>query len=412
MQEMEPQFIPTAVEPDLHRSNQVLCTDSPASRKRRLAYRGYDAGLNNHKMSMDIGVALAFLDRRQLVPYGFTPPWRGTRSRIAPEIARPITSLFDLFEVPVSIDLSHLHDKSPPPGIVCNWGPLYEAIFHLCRPEDLEDDKRFQYFRNGRPTIVTFDNETRSACDVIVNAETLTTYEHFFYLDDHAARDLASVMGCIRPRAPYRDLARSVAVAAGRFNAVHIRRGDFVTGSYTPRSGHVSCEEIARNLEEVFDRDTPLCLCTDADELSFFEPLVRAFPRTFLLERELLGMPEWRRRFDELPFNDDHVFSVLVQQIASLAETFVGTLASSFTSEIQRSRGFGGDQRFLYCYNDWPQHPCIVFERCEFAATQAGPYTWNQIQYPVEPRACSWLRVWPEAFRNMHVDDSATIEMS
>ncbi len=387
MQEIEPQFLPTAVERPL---------------TRRLAYRGYDAGLNNHKMSMDIGVALAYLDQRQLVPYGFSAPWRATRSRVTPEMARPITSLFDLFEVPVPIDLSHLHDVSPPPGVVCHWGPLYEAVFHLSRPEDLEGDERFHSFRNGRPRLVTLDKATRHAGDVVIDAETLTNYEHFFYLDDRATCDLAAAMGRIRPRVAYRDLARSFAEAVGRFNAVHIRRGDFVTGSYTPRSGSVSCEEITRNLEEVFDRDTPLCLCTDAEELSFFEPLFRTFPRTFLLERELLSMPEWRRRFDELPFNDDHAFSVLVQQIASLAETFVGTLLSSFTSEIQRSRGFGGDRRFLYCYNDWPQHPGIVFERCEFAATQAGPYTWNRIPYPVEARAYSWLRVWPEAFRNMH----------
>jgi GDP-fucose protein O-fucosyltransferase len=381
--------------------------------QRRLAYPGYDAGLNNHKMSMDIGIALAYLDRRQLVPYGFRPPWRVPQARVASESARQITSIFDLFEVPVFVDLSHLHEKSPPPGIVCNWGPLYEAVFHLNNTEYLLGDEHFQYFRNGRPRIVTLDNETRAAGDVIVDAQTLTTYEYFFYLDDQTARDLAAVMGGIRPKAPYRDLARSVAAAVGRFNAVHIRRGDFVTGSYTPRSRHVSCEEIARNLEEVFDRDVPLCLCTDASELSFFEPLFRTFPRTFLLERELLGTMEWRRRFDELPFNDDHGFSVLVQQIASLAETFVGTLSSSFTSEIQRSRGFRGDQRFLYCYNDWPQHPGIVFERCEFVATQGGPYTWNQIQYPVEPRACSWLRAWPEAFRNVQVGGcSAPIKMA
>jgi len=376
-----------------------------SSPERRLGYRGYDAGLNNHKMSMDIGVALAYLDRRQLVPYAFTPPWRATRSRVSPEMARPIASIFDLYEVPVDLDLSHLHNPSPPPGVVCRWGPLYEAVFHLSEPESLQHDERFQCFRNGRPTILTLDKETRHAGDVVIDAATLTNYEYFFYLDDRAATDLAAVMGRIRPRVSYRDLARSFAGAAGRFNAVHIRRGDFVTGSYTPRSGNVSCEEIVRNLEEVFDRDIPLCLCTDADELSFFEPLFQAFPRTFLLEHELLHMPEWRRCFDELPFNDDHAFSLLVQQIASLAETFVGTLASSFTSEIQRSRGFAGDTRFLYCYNDWPHDSRIVFQRCEFAATQAGPYTWNRIQYPVEPRAYSWLRAWPEAFRNMHVDE-------
>lgn len=364
-------------------------------------------------MSMDIGIALAFLDRRELVPYGFGSPWRSTRARIAPETARCITSPFDLFDVPVAVDLSHLRETCRPAGVVCDWGPLYESVFHLSKPEALHENRRFQCFRNGRPRVVTFDDEARAACDLVIDTATLTTYAYFFYLNDRMARDLAAVMGRERPLAPYRDLARSFAGAMGRYNAVHIRRGDFVTRSYTPRSSRVSGEEIARNLEEVFDRDTPLALCTDADEQTFFEPLLRTFPRAFFLEREILESDEWRARFDELPFNDDHGFSVLVQQIASLADTFAGTLFSSFTSEIQRARGFRGDPRFLYCYNDWPYHPHVAFERCEFKATHRGPYTWNRIRFPVDPRACSWLRDWPEAFRDVRIeDDSGTIVMA
>ncbi len=382
-------------------------------KERRLAFRGYHAGLGNYKMSMDIGIALAFLDRRELVPYGFGSPWRSTRARIAPETARCITSPFDLVDVPVAVDLAHLRETCRPAGVVCDWGPLYESVFRLSKLEALHENRRFQCFRNGRPRVVTFDDEARAARDLVIDTATLTTYAYFFYLNDRMARDLAAVMGRVRPLAPYRDLARSFAGAMGRYNAVHIRRGDFVTRSYTPRSSRVSGEEIARNLEEVFDRDTPLALCTDADEQTFFEPLLRTFPRAFFLEREILESDEWRARFDELPFNDDHGFSVLVQQIASLADTFAGTLFSSFTSEIQRARGFRGDPRFLYCYNDWPHHAHVAFERCEFMATHRGPYTWNRIRFPVDPRACSWLRDWPEAFRDVRIeDDSGTIVMA
>jgi GDP-fucose protein O-fucosyltransferase len=368
---------------------------------RRLAFRGYDAGLGNHKMSMDVGIALAYLDQRQLVPYGFTSPWRSTRSRIEPEFARCIASPFDLFEVPVAVDLAHLRDPCRPAGALCDWGRLYESVCHFLKPEDLRGNERFEHFRNGRPGIVTLDEETRAVREVVVEAATLATYEYFFYLDEDMARDLATVMARVRPRAPYRDLARSFATAMGRYNAVHVRRGDFVTHSYTPRSGQVSCEEITRNLEQVFDRETPLALCTDADELAFFEPLLRVFPRTFLLERELLETAEWRALFDDLPFNDDHGFSVLVQQIASMAETFVGTLFSSFTSGIQRTRGALGDPRSLFCYNDWPNHQRVTFAGCEFLANGSGPYSWNRIQFPVDPRAYSWLRVWPEAFPDL-----------
>jgi GDP-fucose protein O-fucosyltransferase len=371
------------------------------SHARRLAFRGYHAGFGNYKMSMDVGIALAFLDRRQLVPYGFGIPWRSTYARVAPETARCISSPFDLFEVPVTVDLSHLRDTSRPSGVLLDWGPLYESVFHIGIGEDLDRSARFRHFRNGRARIVTFDEEAREACDLVVDDATLTMYAYFIYLDDAATRDLATVMARIRPLKPYRDLARSFAKTIGRYNAIHVRRGDFVTRHYTRRSGKVRCEEIARNLREVIEPDMPLALCTDADELSFFEPLFRMFPHSFALEREFLGATEWKARFDEMPFNDDHAFSLVVQLIASLADTFVGTLFSSFTSEIQRARGFRGDPRFLYCYNDWPDYPGIVFDRCEFVASRNGPFTWNRIRYPVDPRTCSWMRDWPEAFRGV-----------
>jgi hypothetical protein len=374
--------------------------------KRRLAFRMYHAGLGNYKMSMDVGIALAFLDRRELVPYGCGTPWRSTRPRVESGTARCTTSIFDLFEIPVAIDLSRLRDTDRPPGVGCDWGALYESVFHNFRAEDLRGDRNFRFFRNGRSNIVTLGDQRTVASDLVIDAATLTSYAYFFYLDNRTSHELTAVMRRVRPLAAFHDLAHSFASAIGRYNAVHVRRGDFVTSLYTPRACQVTCEEIVRNLEEVLDRNTPLILCTDADELSFFEPLFRTFPNALLLERELLQNTKWRARFDELPFNDDHALSVVVQQIASLADTFVGTLFSSFTAEIQRTRGFGGDPRFLYCYNDWPHYPQVVFKRCEFVATRGGPYTWNRIRYPVHPRAYSWLRDWPEAFRGLRVEDA------
>jgi len=378
--------------------DQGVRYSSATGKGRRLAFRGYDAGLGNYKMSMDAGIALAYLDQRTLVPFGLTTPWRSTRPRVAPEFARCIGSPFDLFEIPVPVDLSHIAEASRLPGTLCNWPRLYESVCHFLAPQELSVNEHFASFRNGRPRTVTLDQGMRTAPVLVVDTLTLTAWEYFFYLEGARARELAAVMSAVKPHAAYRDLARRFAAAVGPYNAVHIRRGDFVTHSYTPRSGQVSCEEIGSNLQQILDSDMPLALCTDAEDLSFFAPLLKLFPRTFVLEQELLHNCAWRARFDELPFNDDHAFSVVVQQIASLAETFVGTLFSSFTSEIQRARGTAGDLRFLFCYNDWPEHPRVRFEKCEFLPTARGSFSWNQIAVPVDPCAYSWMRVWPEAF--------------
>ena len=69
------------------------------------------------------------------------------------------------------------------------------------------------------------------------------------------------------PKRPYLSVADRIAASIGSFNAIHVRRGDFLRNELTKRkitrTTSVSGEEIVANLASRMHRDDPLVICTD-----------------------------------------------------------------------------------------------------------------------------------------------------
>jgi hypothetical protein len=160
----------------------------------------------------------------------------------------------------------------------------------------------------------------------------------------------------------------------------------------------VSASEVAANLVTVLDPGRALVVCTDEADPEFLVELRRRFPRLLLIDQALLEHQAWGRSFQELPRNDRHALAVVTQTVAARAETFVGTMFSTFTGAIHRARGFLGDDRQLYCYNDWPNHPGVRYQNCEFLPVREGPYSWSRLDLPLSASACSWAREWRESW--------------
>ena len=369
---------------------------------RRLFVPGYYAGFSNQKMSLDIAVGLAYLTGRVLVPYRFREPrWfppTAEPSRV-PEPPR----LPDLFDIPVAWSDEYLLKTwiSQPDALHCPWAPVFESVFCLSG-EPPNDDVRFRQFRNGRQYVHTFSPEQDDAPDLHISAHTLGHYSHFFYLDEDRRHRLVDLMRRLRPKLPYLEAAEDVAASLGSFNAIHIRRGDFVQNElsrmHITRAASIGGQEIVANLASRMHRDDPLVICTDGSpEEELFGPIRTYFRDTIFLHRFLNEHRPIRRRLAALPRSDEGVLALLTQLVASKAQVFAGTLFSTFTALIHRLRGWSRrESRALYCYNDFVS-PLVRFERCEFLPVDDGLYTWNRIRYPVSPDAYSWLREWPEA---------------
>jgi hypothetical protein len=369
---------------------------------RRLFFPGYYSGFSNNKMSLDIAVATAYLTGRTLVPYRFRMPRRVPVDAEPDRVFDPIL-VPELFEIPVPWSDEYLFKTwvSLPAAAYCDWAPVYDSV--LCMPlPPPADDPRFVQFRNGRRFVYTFNAQENEAEDLIVSTKSLGHYCHFFYLDAPRRREVIAHMQRLRPKRQYRDAGDRITASLGQFNAIHLRRGDFVHNELSQkkitRAASISGQEIVANLATRMARDETLLICTDSSSREeLFGPIQNYFREVVFLDRYLRESAVGRGVLNGLPRADESVDALLTQLVASRARVFAGTLFSTFTALIHRLRSFTrGETRFLYCYNDF-QSPLVRFSDCEFLPVGDGHFTWNRIRYPVSPDAYSWLREWPEA---------------
>src|SRR4030095_5477109 len=252
----------------------------------------------------------------------------------------------DLFEIPVPWSDEYVTKTwiSAPQALPCRWPPVFESVFRLpgAVSTDYED---FRRFRNGRAHVLSFTREQNEAADLHVDTHALGYYSYFFYLDDARRREVVALMKRVRPARPYCELADHVAATFGPFNAVHLRRGDFVTNDLAKekfsRAASISGQDIVANLASRMHRDDPLVVCTDGsarDEI--FGPIQKHFRRTVFLDRYFREDASIRARISELPRDDEGALALLTQLVASKATVFAGTMFSTFTALIHRLRGF------------------------------------------------------------------------
>jgi hypothetical protein len=373
--------------------------------ERRLFFPGYYSGFSNNRMSLDIAVALAHLTGRTLVPYRFRMPRRVPVVAEPDHVVDPIL-VPELFEIPVPWSGECLLKTwvSPPDAVHGEWPPVYESV--LCFPTvPHDDDRRFAQFRNGRASVYALSEHAQQANDLVVSTRSLGDYCYFFYLDDSRRRHVITLMQQLRPKRPYLDAANRIAGSLGRFNAIHLRRGDFVHNQLSQervtRAASINGQEIVENLATRMSRDELLVVCTDgSSQEELFGPLQKHFRDVVFLDRFLREDKGARDAIADLPRIDESVDALLTQVVASQALVFAGTLFSTFTNLIHRQRTYTDpDAKFLYCYNDF-QSPLVRFDACEFLPVDDGAFTWNRIRYPVSPDAYAWLREWPEAIDN------------
>jgi hypothetical protein len=374
-----------------------------------LFFKLYHAGMSNCRMSLDIGVGLAHLTGRTLVPYGVRAPWSSHPLLGTQKDTTHCATVLDLFQLPVGVDYGHQrvteideeHANRP-------WtGGVYDSAL-IIDEELCPDSEDFVAFRNRRHFVWYLSHAPSDDENMLVDNETLGFYSHFFYGAPEKLAELRELLRRIRPETPYRELAMRIAKSLAPFNAVHIRRGDFLYSGISLRANRVTGGEVTKNLASRFSRNDRLVVCTDVSSADWFAPLLKYFRHVVFLDQLLLHDP-WAAEFRALPFHDDTVLALITQLVAEEAQCFVGTPFSSFTSLIQRARGFRKKQsKFLYCYSDWdPQH--VPFKRCEFPEVQDGPYSWNRTLYPVMPGVYSWFREWPECFQSAAVGNGGTV---
>src|SRR5262249_42444619 len=175
--------------------------------------------------------------------------------------------------------------------------------------------------------VQVFTKEQDEAADLHITTHALGHYSYFFYLDAERRRQVVELMKRLRPKRPYLEIADRIAATFGSFNAIHVRRGDFVTNELSKkkisRAASISGQEIVANLASRMNRDDPLVICTDGsprDEI--FEAIEKYFRQTVFLDRYFREDATTRAMISQLPRDDEAVLVLLTQLVASKAAVF------------------------------------------------------------------------------------------
>ena len=133
----------------------------------------------------------------------------------------------------------------------------------------------------------------------------------------------------------YADVVRQ---EIGPFNAIHVRRNDFLE----VREEEIECVNAPEKILEMVeilpfhDKSLPLYIATDEQDRTFFDLLGEKYDVHFY--------EDFDYKFGDDFEDDDLHIAVLEQTICSQSENFFGTYLSTFSKRINIMRGLEGRQ--------------------------------------------------------------------
>lgn len=305
-------------------------------------------GYSNIRMSYEIAAAIAHVTKRKLIlPHRIyclflsqweeKDTWIDMFSTLDKSLFTENFECVDYEDVP---EYAHLESNQQyfdgieeVAKVICfgdedNFGPMNgpdTRYFLHCGYTDKSD---FDEFANGR-TGINLDLEDR----FIHFPRNL--FGHFYY---HVYANSPKERNILKDRmnkgiqyhSMYFDIANDVASKIGDFDAVHIRRNDFLS----VRKDHAEqqTQNIVKDLEGRVRPDRPLYVATDERDKSVFDDFRKHYELVF---------------FDDLNIDlQSHEIIMVEQIICSKADTFLGSFLSTFSDYINILRGQSGKKDF------------------------------------------------------------------
>ena len=109
-------------------------------------------------------------------------------------------------------------------------------------------------------------------------------------------------------------------------------------------------------------------------------------------------------KFRNLPFRDEVTLALLCNLVLQRSADFLGTPGSAVTGIIQRRIGQANatdpsyDQSRAFKFTtSGSATPDVPFKDGAYLESRSGRYSWNRLDWPIDPEMKSWYREWPEA---------------
>jgi hypothetical protein len=178
------------------------------------------------------------------------------------------------------------------------------------------------------------------------------------------------INNCFRYKQKYYDISEKVNDKLLKYNAVHIRRNDFLQVRTSNLEIVSNGEKILNKLNTLFDNSLPLYISTDETNKEFFKEVKEQYDIYF---------------YEDFNFNLTKLENTILEQIiCSRAEKFYGTYLSTYSSRINVMRGLDGKQ------SDDDMGINHIIENCSRDLSTANPWrkrsdtkwNWNDSSHP------------------------------
>lgn len=353
-------------------------------------------GMVNLLMELEIRVALAHLSNRTLVSANKVPCWPQPDDHIYKRYRS--AAMLDLFDFPIKhISLTKLYKNGFDTLHPLNWqGECASEAYYVHPTSNAHDAAVIDDFKEQRLYQWEFPQNDDDAWFAINQQRTFCNYSYFFLAPDSVNRKVRTIVSRIQPKAHYINAAKKIAKGLGRFNAIHIRRGDFKDWWVKKPTSL----EILENIRDVIPGDMPLLILTDsAQDMDFFRPILNLYPQAIFLDDYILE--NCKADLKALPFSDATVVALLSLLVAVESVSFAGSAFSTFTGYIHRRRLLkDSNSPMLFVSNPFAEG--AIMQQCEFMPQADGHFSWNRLNLPNPPqsRANAWFREWPEAVKS------------
>lgn len=200
---------------------------------------------------------------------------------------------------------------------------------------EIEAAPSLEAFAGGR-AILRIPEEALKA-DIIKFPALLTPFYAMIFASMATRRDMARyVRDSVRHPGRFEALAKQIADRLGEFHAMVIRRNEFITAY--PQAD-IKIEDIALHLAETVPVGSTLLIATDEIDRDFFAWIANRYKLVYARDIVRETAPDWS------PYH----YSCVEQNLCALADTFLGTRLSTFSSYVNRLRGYrGGDARIRF----------------------------------------------------------------
>ena len=330
----------------------------------------HSAGLSNQLLSVELAVGMAKSLKRDLcfINAGKIPSngmWGDNK------LNKNEASILDLFDLPLKYEID-----CETTGSNYHWKhDLINTVFCLSEQYDEELLKKFRPQEH-----VIFKDEW--ATNLILTKGNLGFYSRFFFGD---TGKLFKFISKIKPKKEYLKLATKISKELGKYNAVHMRLGDWTQFMWRSNPNNITDNSRIYNLHNKFmTSNIPehgtgrVVISTNTNDIKLFDGIRKDFPRTIILEEHI--KKNYVKELNELPFCDDSSLALLCILVCSLADDFFGCCGSTFTGIIQRYRFKNNpDANIKYHDIDIINSSTLKSDRwCNLLEYEEGPYSWNR----------------------------------